>query len=96
VVLFEWTLCLLFAAVFLARLADRLRVPYPVFLVLAGAKAASDGDGRSVSPRQDARLKALEAQRARLWDLRQGGAIGDHAYHRLEAEFDLVELESSP
>ena len=65
-------------------------------LVLAGAKAASDGDGRSVSPRQDARLKALEAQRARLWDLRQGGVIGDHAYHRLEAEFDLVELESSP
>ena len=35
--LFEWILLLLFAAVVLANLADRLAVPYPSLLAIAGA-----------------------------------------------------------
>jgi len=39
-VLFEWTLALLLAAVLLAGLARRLEVPYPALLALAGAGLA--------------------------------------------------------
>src|SRR4029079_1435241 len=39
-VLFEWTLTLLLAAVLLAGLARRLEVPYPALLALAGAGLA--------------------------------------------------------
>jgi len=35
--LFEWILLLLFAAVVLANLAERLAVPYPSLLAIAGA-----------------------------------------------------------
>src|SRR5947208_15976233 len=38
--LFEWTLVLLLAAVLLAALARRLEVPYPALLALAGAALA--------------------------------------------------------
>src|SRR5262245_22301328 len=38
--LFEWTLVLLLAAVLLAALARRLEVPYPALLALAGAVLA--------------------------------------------------------
>ena len=39
-VLFEWTLALLFGAVLIAALARRLEVPYPALLALAGAALA--------------------------------------------------------
>jgi CPA1 family monovalent cation:H+ antiporter len=55
---------------------------------------AAGGDDYGLTPRQEVRRRALEAQRARLWELRREGAIGDTAYHRLETEFDLAELES--
>ena len=39
-VLFEWILALLLASVALAMLAERLRVPYPSLLAIAGAGLA--------------------------------------------------------
>lgn len=39
-IFFEWILVLLFAAVVLTAAADRLRVPYPSLLALAGAGIA--------------------------------------------------------
>jgi len=73
--------------------AESLR--HELHRICEGAVAASDGDGRLESPRRDVRRRALEAQRDKLWALRQQGVIGDHAYHRLEEEFDWTELESS-
>jgi len=42
------------------------------------------------------RLRAITAQRRTLHRLRQEGAIGDEAFHRLEEEVDWAELDAAP
>jgi monovalent cation/hydrogen antiporter len=58
--------------------------------VRAAASAAANADGRD----QDAAVvrAATEAQRHRLWALRNDGTIGDAAYQRVEEELDWTEL----
>jgi CPA1 family monovalent cation:H+ antiporter len=64
-------------------------------IICDGARDAQDGDGRTVSPQRDLRRRILEAGRQRLWELREDATIGDDAYHRLEAELDLTELDTA-
>ncbi len=45
-------------------------------------------------PGNPVRLRAIAAARARVNSLRRSGAIGDDAYHVLEAEFDWAELSA--
>ena len=42
------------------------------------------------------RLRAINAQRTALHRLRDDGAIGDEAFHRLEEELDWAELDAAP
>jgi monovalent cation/hydrogen antiporter len=42
------------------------------------------------------RLRAIERQRKKLNKLRDEGAIGDEAYHRLQEEIDWAELDAAP
>ena len=42
------------------------------------------------------RLRAITAQRLTLHRLREEGAIGDEAFHRLEEEVDWAELDAAP
>jgi Na+/H+ antiporter len=59
------------------------------------ASTAESGDGRANFPIQTLRAHALRAQRERLLELRNGGRIGDDAFHRLEEELDLAELATA-
>lgn len=52
------------------------------------AAAAPGGNG------QHPRLRALEAERRTLSDLRSRGIIGDDAFHRVEEELDWAELNA--
>jgi CPA1 family monovalent cation:H+ antiporter len=42
------------------------------------------------------RLRAIEAQRRALHELRQSGRIGDEVFHRLQEELDWSELDAAP
>ena len=42
------------------------------------------------------RLRAIEAQRQALHDLRRQGRIGDEAFHRIQEELDWSELDAAP
>ena len=42
------------------------------------------------------RMRAIEAQRRKLYDLRRQGRIGDEAYHRIQEELDWSELDAAP
>jgi monovalent cation/hydrogen antiporter len=42
------------------------------------------------------RLRAIEAQRRTLHELRRTGRIGDDVYHRLQEELDWSELDAAP
>jgi CPA1 family monovalent cation:H+ antiporter len=42
------------------------------------------------------RLRAIEAQRQALHDLRKQGRIGDEAFHRIQEELDWSELDAAP
>ncbi len=59
------------------------------------ASHAESGDGRAHFPIKALRAQALRAQRERLLELRDGGHIGDDAFHRLEEELDLAELATA-
>jgi CPA1 family monovalent cation:H+ antiporter len=65
---------------------------------LEAALAQADGDGIPEGA-EDAgdrlRLRAVEAARRAVLEMRSGGEIGDDAFHRLEAELDRVELSAS-
>jgi len=60
---------------------------------------AADGDateGRAAALRiQSPRRLTLDRRRARLLELRRTGVIGDDAFHRLEEELDLADLDRS-
>jgi hypothetical protein len=57
------------------------------------AGLAYEGDGRPTFPMRAIRAKALAARRQRLLAMRREGAIGDAAFHRIEEELDLADLE---
>jgi Na+/H+ antiporter len=42
------------------------------------------------------RMRAIEAQRRTLHDLRRQGRIGDEAFHRIQEELDWSELDAAP
>lgn len=59
------------------------------------AHAALEGDGRAHSVKKELLRLSVATRRARLLELRNSGAIGDNAFHRLEEELDVVELAAS-
>lgn len=69
---------------------DALRHEFETERRVAGT--AQDGDGRPTFRVQELRAKALSARRDRLLAMRNEGAIGDDAFHRLEEEFDLADV----
>ena len=55
------------------------------------------GSGESGDPAMDHELlhqRAIDAARQVVFDMRETGEIGDDAYHRLEEEFDWLEMAS--
>ena len=58
--------------------------------------ALETDEGHPVTDRDRLRLAAIEAQRARLAQLRCEGRIGDDAFHILEEELDWSELHAAP
>ncbi|MBL8659620.1 MAG: sodium:proton antiporter [Rhodospirillales bacterium] len=56
------------------------------------AAAAGQGDGRPTLPEKALRAKVLAERRKTLLAMRNGGVIGDEAFHRLEEELDLADL----
>src|SRR5206468_1697626 len=66
-----------------------------------GYLAAREVAARSEAPQgatehDRLRLRAITAQRRTLFQLREEGAIGDEAFHRLEEELDWAELDAAP
>jgi monovalent cation/hydrogen antiporter len=57
------------------------------------AELAHEGDGRPAFPMMALRGKALAARRQRLLAMRRQGLIGDAAFHRIEEELDLADLQ---
>jgi CPA1 family monovalent cation:H+ antiporter len=56
-----------------------------------------DGDyPHAATDAADLRLQTIEAQRARLAELRRADRIGDDVFHALEQELDWAELAASP
>lgn len=72
--------------------AEVLRLEYMALLSVAGD--AVDGETPRELPADPLRRKAIAAARVALNKLRETGAIGDDAYHRLEEEFDWAELSA--
>jgi NhaP-type Na+/H+ or K+/H+ antiporter len=101
----EIILGLLVAVAALATLAVRLRIPYPILLVLGGSLLGFvpklprvDLDPEGVEERSSAyqRLMAelLHAQRQTLVRLRDEGKIADEAMHRIERDLEESRLEA--
>lgn len=61
----------------------------------AAASGAEDGEGASAFRVQGLRRLTLDSRRARLLELRRTGVVGDDAFHRLEEELDLADLNRS-
>jgi hypothetical protein len=60
------------------------------------AAAGHATEGRAAALRiQSLRRLTLDRRRARLLELRRTGVIGDDAFHRLEEELDLADLDRS-
>ena len=60
------------------------------------AAAGDAAEGRAAALRiQSLRGLTLDTRRARLLELRRTGVIGDDAFHRLEEELDLADLDRS-
>jgi len=60
------------------------------------AAAGDAAEGRAAALRiQSLRRLTLDRRRARLLELRRTGVIGDDAFHRLEEELDLADLDRS-
>lgn len=75
-----------------SRAAAALREAY-----LAAREVASSPDTPQGATEHDRlRLRAISAQRRTLLRLREEGAIGDEAFHRLEEELDWAELDAAP
>lgn len=70
--------------------AEMLRYKYTTALrrSATGADAPSEQDGLS--------QRALTAARRAVFDMRANDEIGDTAFHRIEEEFDLIELSLTP
>jgi NhaP-type Na+/H+ or K+/H+ antiporter len=58
--------------------------------------AASPDEPQGATEHDRLRLRAISAQRLTLHRLREEGAIGDEAFHRLEEEVDWAELCAAP
>src|SRR6266403_187935 len=58
--------------------------------------AASAEEPQGATEHDRLRLRAITAQRLTLHRLREEGAIGDEAFHRLEEEVDWAELDAAP
>jgi hypothetical protein len=58
--------------------------------------AASPEAPQGATEHDRLRLRAIAAQRCTLLRLREEGAIGDEAFHRLEEELDWAELDAAP
>ena len=58
--------------------------------------AASPEEPQGATEHDRLRLRAITAQRLTLHRLREEGAIGDEAFHRLEEEVDWAELDAAP
>jgi monovalent cation/hydrogen antiporter len=58
--------------------------------------AASPDEPQGATEHDRLRLRAIAVQRLTLHRLRQEGAIGDEAFHRLEEEVDWAELDAAP
>ena len=54
--------------------------------------AANPDEPQGATEHDRLRLRAITAQRQTLYRLRENGAIGDEAFHRLEEELDWAEL----
>jgi CPA1 family monovalent cation:H+ antiporter len=72
--------------------AEVLRLEYMALLSVAGD--TPDGETPRELPADPLRRRAIAAARGALNRLRETGAIGDDAYHRLEEEFDWAELSA--
>jgi Na+/H+ antiporter len=64
--------------------------------VAARAIAENIDAPQGATAHDELRLKTIEAQRAKLSQMRDSGEIGDEAYHRLEEELDWAELNAAP
>ena len=64
--------------------------------VAAREVAASPEAPQGATEHDRLRLRAIAAQRRTLVRLREEGAIGDEAFHRLEEELDWAELDAAP
>src|SRR5437870_2074622 len=58
--------------------------------------AASPDEPQGATEHDRLRLRAITAQRLTLLRLREEGAIGDEAFHRMEEELDWAELDAAP
>jgi CPA1 family monovalent cation:H+ antiporter len=58
--------------------------------------AANPDEPQGATEHDRLRLRAITAQRLTLNRLREDGAIGDEAFHRLEEEVDWAELCAAP
>ena len=59
-------------------------------------RAAAAAEGGAAALRiQSVRRLTLDRRRARLLELRRTGVIGNDAFHRLEEELDLADLDRS-
>ena len=61
----------------------------------AAAAGAADGEDAGALRIQALRRLTLDERRGRLLELRRAGVIGDDAFHRLEEELDLADLDRS-
>jgi monovalent cation/hydrogen antiporter len=61
----------------------------------AAAAGAADGEDAGALRIQALRRLTLDERRGRLLELRRTGVIGDDAFHRLEEELDLADLDRS-
>jgi CPA1 family monovalent cation:H+ antiporter len=72
--------------------AEAVRQEFDAHLNRAAAGPAATGDRRSA--RDEIHRRALAAARRVVLDMRARDDIGDHAFHRLEEEFDWMEMRS--
>jgi CPA1 family monovalent cation:H+ antiporter len=64
---------------------------------LAARRVAEDQcDPQAATDFDRLRMRAIEAQRRALHDLRRQGRIGDDAFHRIQEELDWSELDAAP
>jgi len=66
------------------------------FYAEAKAVAENSEAPQAMTDYDGLRLRAIERQRKKLNKLRDEGAIGDEAYHRLQEEIDWAELDAAP